>query len=1127
MVLPIMSVRSQFYSLALLWFATLSAITSLPVLASPTYSNNVPPLIISNTSIEDGLSNSRGETLTQDDYGFIWIGTYDGLNRWDGYEFIVHKKGEGDSTLSNSTILDLFKDDEGMLWIGTSGGGLNKFDPARGEFTRYLHDPENSNSLSGNAVFQNSIAQDSTGNLWIGTKTQGLNQLDLSTGKFTHYRHDTGNPNSLSSNNIRGVYFDDETRKLWVGTTDKGLNQLDPSTGKFVRFSHDANNPGSISGTDITSILRGKPGHIWVTTRRGGLNSIDTATAKVTRYTIYPDDPDSEKINDMNIAFQDSKGILWMGTNGGGLVRFDPALNQFSRYVKNSGSPSDSLGSDFIRSIIEDESGLLYVGNSGGGFSIVNPRPLKFTHYKPESGNPNSLSDGFVLSVFEDSRGDLWIGNDRVLNRYNRKTGQFSFYRNDPADPDSISIGSVMATLEDKNGILWFATHFGGLNRFDPETDKFRAYRHDPDDPQSIGHDVVLSMIEDDSGKIWLGTRFAALSRVDPETETFTNYPHEPDNTNSPSDIDIHALHIDSGGLLWIGTRDGGLNRFDPETETFKRYPHGQTSAMGTPGSFVSSIYEDPQGNLWVGNSGGLSRLDRETDQFTHFTETDGLTNNRVQGILGDDQGNLWISTNNGLSKFNPKTQTFRNFDVSDGLQSNEFHRFGVYFRSSAGEMFFGGINGLNAFFPEQVKDNPYIPPVMLTDFKLFHDTVSPGRDSVLEKPIHVSSEIELDYGQNVFTLSFSALDFTSPKKNQYQYKLQGFDDDWTYINSDHRRATYTNLNPGQYRFMVNGSNSDGIWNEEGTVLDIKITPPFWLTPWFRILGLLTLLLVIVSLFAWQQRVSRQRQKDLKQKVAERTRELNEANEQLRASNEESKRVLKELERTNEDQKAFSYSVSHDLRAPLRAINGFSNALLEDYSDHLDETANDYLNRIENASNKMSELINGLLRLSRLSRQEFNQAPVNLSELAQGILETFTDRYTRTGAEVIIQANLMADGDKNLLQVALTNLLTNAWKFTRNTNPSKIEFGSLLQDDKIVFFIRDNGAGFEEKHADNLFKEFTRLHNEKAFEGIGIGLATVKRIINRHGGEIWAEGKVDQGAVFYFTLPNHIAQDDQ
>ena len=1105
----------------------LSAIAPTPGLASPTYSDNVPPLIISNTSIEEGLSNSRGESLIQDDFGFIWVGTYDGLNRWDGYEFIVHKKGEGDSSLSNSTILDLFKDDDGMLWIGTSGGGLNKYDPARGEFTRYLHDSNNSNSLSGNTVFQNSIDQDMDGNLWIGTNTQGLNKLDPSTGKFTHYRHDPENPNSLSSNNIRGVYFDDETRKIWVGTTDTGLNQLDPSSGSIVRFNHNADDPGSISGRDITSILRGRPGNIWVTARHGGLNSIDTASGQITRYTIFPDDADREKINDMNIAFQDSKGILWIGTNGGGLVRFDPALNQFSRYVKNSSSPSDSLGNNFIRSIIEDDSGLIHVGNSGGGFSIVNPRPLKFTHYKPEPDNPNSLSDGFVLSVFEDSRGDLWIGNDRVLNRYNRKTGQFRFYRNDPEDPDSISIGSVMATLEDKNGILWFATHFGGLNRFDPETGKFKAYRHDPDDPQSIGHDIVLSMAWDDSGKIWLGTRFAALSRFDPESETFKNYPHDPDNANSPADIDIHVLHIDSAGLLWIGTRDGGLNRFDPETETFKRYPHGQTSAMGTPGSFVSSIYEDRQGNLWVGNSGGLSRLDRETDQFTHFTETDGLANNRVQGILGDDQGNLWISTNNGMSKFNPETKTFRNFDVSDGLQSNEFHRFGVYFRNSSGEMFFGGINGLNAFFPEQVKDNPYIPPVRLTDFRLFRETVSPGQDSVLEKPVHVSSELELDYRQNVFTLSFSALDFTSPRKNQYRYKLQGFDDDWTYINSDHRRATYTNLNPGQYRFMVNGSNSDGIWNEKGTLLDINITPPFWLTPWFRILALLTLILFIVSIFAWQQRVSRQRQTELKEKVAERTRELKETNEQLLASNEESRRVLKELGRLNEDQKAFSYSVSHDLRTPLRAINGFSNALMEDYSEQLDETASDYLNRIRTASNKMSELINGLLLLSRLSRQEFRATPVNLSELANSIFETFTDRSTRANAEVIIQPDLMAAGDKNLLQVALTNLLGNAWKFTSHASHTKIEFGSMSMDGQTVFFVRDNGAGFDQKHAADLFKEFARLHDQETFEGIGIGLATVKRIINRHGGEIWAEGQVDVGAVFYFTLPTHAVRDDQ
>ena len=1098
-----------------------------PLLAegSKDSSSPAPELRFDNLGIEQGLSNSRGETIVQDENGFMWFGTYDGLNRYDGYEFSVYKNNRDDkNSLSNNTVIALFKDRDGMIWIGTSGGGLEKFDPTTEKFTHYQHDPDNPNSLSSNVIPENAIYQDHAGNIWIATKSNGLNRLDPVTQNFTRYLHNPDDPGSISSDKPRGFYEDARTGLLWVGTRDAGLNSFNPETEQFTRYQHDLDNPNSLSGNNITSIVGEGSKRIWITTRKDGLNAFDLQSNTFTRFPILPDDPDVESLNDLNIAFQDSSGILWIGTNGGGVVRFDPDQQLFSRYKKDISNP-DSLGSDFIRSIYEDKSGLIYIGNSGGGISKLNPRPPKFAHYKPEPNNPNSLRDGFVLSVYEDRSGTLWVGNDRVLNRFDRKTGQFTFYKNDPDNPHSISVGSVMATHEDEHGILWFGTFFGGLNRFDPKTEQFKAYLHDPKNPDSLSNDIVLSLHQDKSGIFWLGTRGGGLNRFDPNTERFKSYQQNPDDPQSLSENDVYVVYEDREGMLWLGTRNGGLNRFDPKTEQIKRYEHDPADPKSVGGNIVSSIYEDEAKTLWVGTSGGLSKLDRNTDTFSHYTEKQGLPNNGIQGILADDSGNLWLSTNSGLSRFNPQTETFRNYDVLDGLQSNEFNRFGVYFKSKSGETFFGGINGFNAFYPDQIKDNPFIPPIVLTEFQLFNETVSIGGDSPLQNPINQTDSLTLSYSQNIFSLGFSALDFTTPKKNRYRYRLEGFESDWTKASSKRRFVTYTNLDPGDYTFRVQGSNGDGIWNNEGVALNITITPPWWQTWWFRLLMVLLFVILVSSVFFWQRRSAKFRERLLKDKVAERTHKLSELNAQLETSNQEKSIFLTdlqqqtaELHRVNEEQKSFSYSVSHDLRQPLRAINGFSEALFEDYKELLDDTARDYLHRIRRASKKMAELIECLLSLSRLSSQEMMKEKIYLDQIAESATENLSDREHRKNVELIIHQGLEAEGDRKMLFVVLLNLFSNAWKYTQNKDQTKIEFGVNIEEGKQVFYLRDNGEGFDMNYSNNLFKEFQRLHDARDFDGIGIGLATVKRIIKRHGGNIWAEGKVGEGATFFFTL---------
>lgn len=1080
-------------------------------------SNLNPDLYFSSLSIEHGLSHSRVDAMVQDDDGFIWFGTYDGLNRYDGYNFLSFKHNRDDAnSLSNNLINSLFKDRDGMIWIGTAGSGVDKFDPTTETFTHYRHDPNNANSLSGNIITENSIIQDSAGYIWVATKSKGLNRLDPRTEIFIHFRHNPDDPNSLGSDKTHTVYEDANSGLLWVGTRDAGLNSINLKAHKITRYPHAPDNPNSLSGNDVSSIS-GNNKTLWIATRKTGLNSFSLETETFTHYQIFPDDLDTQDINDLNVIFKDSTGILWIGTSGGGLLRFDPASQLFSSYKRNTLAPQGRLPNDWVKSIFEDKSGLFFVGTSGGGISKFDGRPPKFTHFKPEPGNSDSLNDTYVLSVFEDSTGNLWVGNDRVANKIDRKTGKFTFYKNNPNNSHSISTGSITAVHEDENGTLWFATHNGGLNRYNPKTGQFKSYWADPDHRDSVKN-IFLTLYRDASGIFWIGTLGNGLNRFDPETKQFQFYLHDPNDPQSLSDNYVYAIFADHEGILWLGTKHGGLNRFDPKTRQIKRYQHNPNIPNSVGGSNVTSIYEDKHRTLWIGTSGGLSKFDRNTETFSHYTEKQGLPNNQVQGILADEAGNLWLSTYRGLSKFDPKAETFRNYTHHDGLQSNIFNRFGVHHKSQSGEMFFGGINGFNAFYPDQIKDNPFVPPVMLTEFQLFNKAVVIGGNSPLQKPISQTEKLTLSHQQNIFSLSFSALDFMAPEINKYRYKLEGFEQQWIETNSKRRYATYTNLAPGDYRFRVQGSSRDGIWNRTGVALDISIIPPWWETSWFRLLATVLFLVFLIGFSLRQQQQTRRRECLLKDRVKDRTHDLVLLNEKLADSSRDKSDLLIELQRVNDDQKSFSYSVSHDLRQPLRAINGFSEALLEDYYDSFDEMGRDYLGRIRNASMRMGELINSLLILSRLSRQAMDKKIVLLDKIAHSEIKNLPDRNQRKHTKFIVQKDMQVKGDPGLLRVMLTNLIANAWKYTQGKDQTKIEFGVTLEEGQQVFYIRDNGVGFDMQFSDKLFGEFQRLHADRDYEGIGIGLATVKRIIVRHGGKIWAESKVNEGATFFFTL---------
>jgi ligand-binding sensor domain-containing protein/signal transduction histidine kinase len=815
-------------------------------------------------STEQGLSESRVDNMLQDRRGFIWIGTYNGLNRYDGYRFKTYKPDPNNpNSLGGLEVFALFEDRSGMLWIGIDQE-LDRFDPATETFTQFRADPDNPDSPSG---YVEHMTQDRDGMLWLATRN-GLDRLDPASGRFTHYRSDQNDPHSLSSNDVRFV-LEDRQGTLWVAT-GAGLDAFDRRTGLVLRYPSSQQPP-------LDRILEDRSGMLWLSaTRGGGLASLDPKTGVFTRYVWFEGWPGTPGTRGCSAIHVDRHGNLWLATKPDGLVRFDRARRLFTRYRNDPGNPA-SLNNNEALSLLEDREGGIWVGTNGGGVNRFPSEPSPFTMYRKEPGNPNSLDEENVLSVFEDSQGILWIGTSQ-LNRLDRKTGRYTFYRHDPADSESIGTGVVRATAEDRAGFLWFGTWGGGLNRFDRRTGRFKAYRHDPADPASLSHETVLSLLIDHEGSLWAGTD-DGLNRLDARTGRFTVF--RPKSSSLESRW-YRVLAEGADGSIWMGTYTQGLQRLDLRTGEIVGYKYDPKVSGSLSNNQVNALCVDHAGTLWAGTQNGLDRFDRNTGEFTTFSERDGLPNNAVEGILEDSSGNLWLSTGNGLSKLDPRARTFKNYFSDDGLAGDEFNDFSVYYKSASGEMFFGGVNGVTAFYPEKVVDSPFVPPVVLTDFRLFNDPVPVGGRSPLKKSIAYTDSLTLSHAQNIFALEFSALSFASPTRSRYRYRLEGLQTRWNEAAATDRVVTYTTLPAAEYHFRVQSKDNRGGWSEPGLTLAIRVMPAWWNGWQFRAIWVTSLFPLTWLVYRRRfHRMQREFDMRLEERVEERTRIARELHDTL------------------------------------------------------------------------------------------------------------------------------------------------------------------------------------------------------------------------------------------------------
>lgn len=833
---------------------------------SSTYSNN-QYIKFRHLTVENGLSQSGVLCILQDKQGFMWIGTRDGLNRYDGYNFVVYNYTNNNShSIGNSIIQCLLEDSKGRLWVGTYGGGLNLYDRDNDRFIRYQNNPNNKNSISDNFVM--SIYEDSTGIIWVGTSGGGLNKFDPVSEKFTAYLINDNLPINSAQNRIQTI-TEDNKGQLWIGTWGYGLGIFDRNSEKFIPIEHQKKST-IIPGADkIWKIFEDQARNLWIGTDGGGVFVKNHNSNNFIHHQRISDNITSIKSKIIVDIIQDKAGQIWLGTDGAGLFKFNLDNNSFVNYSPSSFDPN-SLSNNVVRSIYENKSGLLWVGTLGG-ISIINPAQLVFQHYKNNYSNASSLSHNNVSSVYIDKQNILWVGTDGGgLNKIDPKTGAFSHYMKNN-NRGSISDNVVLDIFEDKSGILWLGTYTGGLNRFDPRTEIFSNFVHDQSVKNSISSNFVRKIWEDKKGVLWIGTMNGGLNKFDKVNNKFRSF--TPRGSNSISSPNVLTIKSDSNGILWLGTYGGGLNKFDPKEESFIHFLHNPNNPNSISGNNVFSILID-NNIIWIGTNNGLDKYDTKKNVFKHYYKSDGLPNNVIHGILKEDNGDLWLSTNNGLSNFNPITENFNNFDVNSGLQGNEFS-LGAYHKDKNGKMYFGGINGLNTFHPNHIIENTYIPPIVVTDFKKFNESVrvSDDNSTELNKSIFVSDNISLSYKNQNYSFEFASLDFTSPLKNLYAYKLVGLDEEWNFV-KNRRFVTYTNLEPGNYTFKVKGSNHVGVWNEEGTSIDIYIAPPFYKTFWFNTLLAILIIGAIYSFYKYRTKLLRIRAKDLQQKIEEKTSSL-------------------------------------------------------------------------------------------------------------------------------------------------------------------------------------------------------------------------------------------------------------
>jgi len=1065
-------------------------------------------------TVDNGLSSNRIWCIYRDSKDYLWMATDAGLDKFDSYQIKKYRYDENlPGSISSNHVRYIYEDREKKLWIGTSNG-LNLYDPAKDNFSVFKNNPADKNSINSNYI--SSIIEDTKGNLWMVSDGNCLNKWVPNTRGFVKFLFETKKkdladmPTRMIANDSKGY--------LWIVTLNRGIYRFSPESGTFTKYDDPSVDFGS---NCFKSLYIDDQDKIWITTIGNGFFSYDPVTDKFEHFGSKGDGNGTNQNLILDIIPEDTSHLL-LAVDQGGINRFNKVSKTFE-YIMYDNTNNEGLNNNGIWCFHKDRQGILWVGTSGGGINYYNPKREKFNLFKHNSNSSKSLSYSFVGCFYEDHQGLIWIGTDGGgVNVYDPEKGNFVVFKYKPSDPYSISGDVIRCISEDKNHDIWIGTWDAGLNRYDRKTGRFFHYMPEKNNPASMSGKTIWNLKVDQNDIIWLAVHNIGIDLFDKRKGVIKRFRSNPDTSNGISSNVIWFFFEDAEKNMWICTSNG-LNRYDYETNSFKVY----NFADNTIGAFC----RDREGNLWVGTeTKGIYYCRPDGTIIKTYDVTNGLPSNSIQAIIEDNSGNLWFSSNNGISRFDVKTQKFRNYFKEDGLQGDQFFA-QSFLKTSKGEIYFGGFNGFNSFYPDSLKDNDFLPPVYLTDFQIFNKPVPVGiPGSQFQTHISEAKEIKLSWRQSVFSFSFAAINYTYPERNLYAYKMEGFEKDWNYTDATRRYVTYTNLDPGKYTFKVKASNNDDVWNEKGVALNIIILPPWWKTLWFKAIGLIAFILTLIIAYYLRLEIYREREKELSELVEKRTREITLANDQLVQKQNYIKLQTDTIQETNIKLTKLNTTkdrilsiIGHDLRNPFNVVSGFSELLLEDYRTLPPETIEMYLNQISNSSKNGNILLGNLLQWSRTQTGGITFEPVrlNLFSVAEEIYDFLEGDALKKKISIQLQIDpdVYVEADENMLKTILRNLLSNAIKFTHNNGI--IAIFSTLKSGYVEVCVSDSGVGIPKDKIPLLFKTETNTSTQGTSQesGTGLGLILCKEFVEKHHGKIWVETKVGIGSQFKFSLP--------
>lgn len=1032
-------------------------------------------------SVKDGLSQNSVFAVIQDQEGFMWLGTRNGLNKFDGYEFRVFRHEPGNpASISNSDIRALGYDRLGQsLWIGTMDG-LNRYDARTHQFSRYFFDEADSLSLSHNEI--TSILIDSKGRVWIGTR-QGLNVYLHDLDEFVRL---STKQNGLSSDEISCLY-EDEMGNVWIGTTN-GLNKAINGKGNEVSFlsylTEEADSIGN-SGDAIQALTSDYSGNLWMGFKWGGLSKWNPKTGEIKRFRHKEYDLQSISHDNVRALSFDGEGNLWIGTFWG-LNKYNEGKGAFERYF-NHGYDESSLGSNSIKSIYKDRKGSLWIGSYFKGVSFFDPIVNRFKNYQ-QSLYINSLSYNVVSSFAEDSLGNIWVGTEGGgIDYFDSQNEVFTPLKEKFPHIPSPLISTKKILLEDKG--LWIGTVGEGLIFIDTESKKWINYRSD-NAQNTLNNDYVYTLLPDRQ-YLWIGTYGGGVSRLNKETGQIM--PFVIDASSGLKGLEqVRVLFEDSSGIMWIGTEAG-----------LYKVVHIAESGILTVAAYLGEeqiycLHEDHKNRLWIGTFGsGLYALDLSTEHLMQYSVDEGLPGNSIFGVVEDQDSYFWISTDKGISKFNPQSSSFLNYGLSDGLINLEYN-FNSYFISSQNEIFFGGSNGFTRFDPSKVSSNPYIPPVVFTELLQSNEVIDIDEEGPLNEDLNVAETLVFSYEQANFTLKFSALNYVSPEKNQYAYQMEGLESHWN-LTTGQPSASYTIQDAGTYTFRLKAANNDGLWNPNIRTLKIRVLPPPWKTWWAFSLYTMALVAAILSLIGFMQMKSR-----LKQDL-----------------HLEQMHILKQ-EEIHQMKMRFFTNITHEFRTPLTLILGPIEELLS--KEKGDTWSRNHLASIQRNGNRMLNLVNQLLMFRKLETDhlELNLTEQNMVSFLEEIYLAFSEHADKRSISYTFEADrpeILFAFDLDKMEKVIYNLLSNAFKFTEDGG--RIEVKILGESQLLKILISDNGRGISSSKLPYIFNRFyeTNQSFHPQLKNTGIGLAISRQLIELQNGEITVQSVEGKGTSFCIAFP--------